>query len=455
VTAEFTEGQKALIAEIAEARARTLLADGGYVKAEALRETAIEKGLVPESDVSRSAEGPRSIPDEGRTSTIAREATTDWWEERVPWWDVRRSISARVGAGTLAAVLLVGLLDAALDRLDLFGPGWHLLVGTERKIEDELREFAVRWKEEAQGSAVSEMEDAVKTRLGFWLQQPDVRGRIGSAIRTIAEDNGADNPIGALIARAIEERPLLMFHGEAELGRPRSVTVIDEGCAARISHWFQRMPEVVPPPVGPDFIGPLSAHDPNDFAALSSRIGQNCRVRGLAYEPDVLELPFYARIHREPVSDDQPVPPDRIHVMLHLTGLAYPILEPSDPHVEAVQPRAFDVAPGEINVSYVSFDRNLQETEGEPFELRLTGFSGNADGFFHALVDDDIFEATFPTSQGLNPTPRELVHTIRISLPERFVPQLLESEPDGRAGVEWVPTVRVRAFVLVNKQRLE
>ncbi len=514
---EFTEGQKAILAELAETELKKLLEVGGYLPAHQLRDAVLKEieqklssddymtgatleqkakslGILfadnvdrgPASDTTGSdttgasgegaaggggdaatASRPLRIPDRIETEQIAAKAIREWKTAQPKWWDVKARLSARLGAGTAAAVLALAAFDWARETFStraFLVDRYHWITGTDDRFDTRFTALAKQWTTNPAEGAARDFDEAFQAKLAGWVQEPRFRERVGGAVKVMADQRGADeNPIRDLIVATLDERPLLMFHGSARLNEATPVEVTDMGCNRMVWTWTrQRRMDLLPFRPGPDAYDRDGANDrangnavaeplssgvrPQDLVHLGANTREFCANAGEIRTEDSFEVPFFARFHK-----GEDVPPDKVFLVLWASGYISetnkencragedPEADDCIPVDENGKPISIPVEISDLSIEYNSLDIDLENREMNV--VRLDDFGSEVGNFYSARIDEKIKANTIDTSAGPALKPSELIHTISIELSDT-------STLADNVGVH------VRAIVLVNKNNI-
>lgn len=422
---DFIEGQKAVIAELVERKARALLEREGYVRRADLQEQGKAAGLLTKNDIVRgkveerklSAHGskndePLIIPDEIR----AREIFAECQKKQPSWGDFREHIGTRLaGMGVAGAMILFGL-DFAQSRLlespSLLRHAAHWAADTDNRFDARLVDTARQAGiSPPQGAVAGAIVASVKTHLDGWANEDTFENHVDAAVGRLADKPSSGNPLTELILAAFDARPLLMFHGEGKLGLDRPVYGTNKSCLDVVIYW--KTTDRV------EFL-------PEELRGEDS--GKVCTIEAKGATENTLELPFYARFHT-PEGEE----PHTVTVVLQVRrylrdGTFVPNKEKLDG----------------ISVHYISFKgdpsiapNGLDHPGDYADAVNLTSEFALKDGFFMAEIEETVRnkipDPTFKRSEDV----RDFVHAIEVK------------QIDGKEV-----TAIVRAMILVNKGKL-
>ncbi len=473
---DFTEGQKALIADLAERRLRELLKDSGYLPAHKLREEvlgavrrhleseayvteyrlrgrATELGLLTRDDLdcgrdraadADAAEARPAIPDRAAAEQIAAQAIRDWRESQPNVWDVRRHLAAKLGAGTLGLALALLLLDTVraqvFEKPDTIRGAVHWLAGSDARINKQLAEIVQRWKVDATEDPAMSLEAVFQNKLAGWVEGRPFSERVSGAVHALAtEGHGPNNPIRKLIVQTLEDNPLLMFHGAARLNQAVPVSVQGHGCGSMVSNWVaEGRVDLLPESA-------ISTDDPG------KPIEALCSTAAEMRTEISFEVPFFARFFK-----GGGLPPDTVYLILRIEGFPSVANRPICSLGEDVEETGcimidaegnpqpdppVEVTPAHLEIEYNSMDPELRNQNLDVVDLAEL-LRGQGNGFYTARIEGHVQDQTADTSPAAGPKERELIHSISVTLRDD-------------ADLPRNTAVDVRAIVLVNKKAIQ
>ncbi|MFN3314053.1 MAG: hypothetical protein ACK46Q_11365 [Hyphomonas sp.] len=428
---DFTEGQKAIIADLAVHEARQLLEQGGYVRAADVKEKGIAAGLLSTADIARVDTYKKAlIGDVNKEALVpdvdtTREIIAQWHKEQPRWWDVRRRVDAKVGAlGLVGVLLLMGgdWVQASLRKSpSIVWTAMHQMADTDRRIDERLVENATATAATTpMGDAPIALEKAIRSRFNQWATADGFPTQVDALIRNLAADPDRENPLHDFVAAAMKDRPLLIFHGRGSVGRSQEITVWNEGCRTLWEYWKSTQQANLLPD---NSRGP----SPDGICDVKARL------------PSAgFELPFYARFHRGKKARDS------VYVLLQVL---------SSKSVDSdLEPRSS----GLLGMTINSVSMNDALVSADQDEIDITGQFQPSGGFYVGRIDEAVANGTDDTSPGSDePETRELLHALVISLECKPVTPGVDvtQNTEGWCGEDGSPQelVTLRAFVIVNK----
>jgi hypothetical protein len=445
---DFTDGQKAIIADLAAHEARQLLEQGGYVRAAEMKERGIAAGLLSTADIARIEVYKKAlIADVNKKALIAdvnkeelipdvnttREIIAQWHNEQPRWWDVRRRVDAKVaGLGLVGFLLLIGAdwVQASLrNSPSILRTAVHQVADTDGRIDKRMKANADAAAAAAANAAAyatsgdtapAALGKAMHSHFNLWATSDGFPAQVDALLRDLAADPDRENPLHDFVAAAMKDRPLVIFHGTGSIGRGQKVIVENTACTKLAAHWKSNQQANLLPE---ESRGP----------SLNKICEVTARLMGAAFE-----LPFYARFHRGER------PHDSVYVVLQVLS--------SRSDGMNLEPRRSGLQG--MTVHSVSMNDAL-ESAGK-HEIDIVGLFKPSGSFYVAEIDKAVVNGTEDTSPGSSePEARELLHAIVISLQCKPVTKDVDvtQNTEGWCDKDGVPLeqVTLRAFVIVNK----
>lgn len=421
---DLTEGQKAIIADLAAHEAHQLLERGGYVRAEDLKKRGREAGLLSAADIARNGTDEAAlIPDVNE----ARRIIEEWHKEQPRWWNVRRRADAMVGGiGLVGVLLLMGAdwVQASLrESPSMLRTAVHQIADTDGRIDERLAANAdAAAVPTPEGYAPAALGRAMRSHFDRWATADGFPAKVDEMLRKLAADPNQENPLNDFVAAAMKDRPLLVFHGSGSIGRSQMVLVENKGCVRLALHWRNTQQA--------DPLLPEESRE-DSFEGL-------CEVTAHVPGSTDFTLPFYARFHLRDGRSDS------VYVVLQVVSSNR---EGSD----------FGSRAGLRGLTVHSVSMNEALVDAGIDEVDLRGLFERHGSFFVARIDREVAKGTRDTSPGGEPAARELLHSLVIGL-ECMADSTGEADGQFGEGCDGggAPQehVTLRAFVIVNKDGL-
>ena len=228
---------------------------------------AILRDLIAKEIADGKDEAERLSKEVAQKAIAEREAILlEHKQENTPFWKPWTKGQKQLSALGLAVMVGLFVYDKTPYGADIVRQGFHGIVGTAHYLDNHVT------KTEATSGFVKSILRVTDAKYDLGSDTSEVRKKIDDAVGNFVEAyEEEDHPLPPAVRDLLEQRPVLVFHGEAKLGIPGNITAHLVGCD-RILERFNE-----------------GVTDQTELATTKL-----CEIEASVTPPDNITVPFYA-----------------------------------------------------------------------------------------------------------------------------------------------------------------